>query len=470
VHRDIKPENILVVDAEGEDSDDDAGRMEMTIKVIDFGFGCRILRGAKLKPKVGTFLYTAPEALKGDDCDEKIDLWALGCVLFVLLSGNSPFFGASVRDSIVQGQFSFSGEEWAQVSDGAKDLIRGLLVVDPRQRMSAADVHNHPWVSIQSPASPPNRRALFKTMKSMQVVRNQSCLRHLCTGVLARQLDESALHELHETFAALDEDDNGILSISELKRIWAETGVECPPEIEQLFADLDMDGSGEIDYTEFIAACLDQKVQQQEEACWAAFRVFDLNGNGKVSFEELHSVVKSADMHGTFPQDTLQHLWRELTGQDISSEAPSMEGEVDFDHFLAALGNAEALTKRKSTSSESEEPTKRSSAASGSGMLPIAAKRQRGAHTIALPIAGRKHLESASASSLGASPSEGAAGGLPIMGRKRPATSGGGLPIKSRGSASTTGDSASAGSPPSASAGGGGLGGLPIASRHRQED
>jgi len=458
VHRDIKPENILVVDPEPDDSDEEAGPPGITVKVIDFGFGCRILRGAKLKPKVGTFLYTAPEALKGDDCDEKIDLWALGCVLYVLLSGNSPFFGTSVRENITKGVFDFSGEEWAEVSDGAKDLIKGLLVVDPKTRMSASDVHNHPWVSIQTPTSPPNRRALLKTMKSMQVARKQTCLRHLCTGVLARQLDESALHELHETFERLDQDDNGILSITELKHIWADTSVECPAEIEQLFADLDMDGSGEIDYTEFIAACLDQKVQNQEEACWAAFRVFDSNGDGKVSFEELHSVVKGADMHGAFPQETLQHLWQELTGQELTSEPPDMKGEVDFDHFLAALGNAEALMARKSTGvetvGEEQQATetgsggrRRSSGGSGLGGLPIAG-RQRGRHSVALPIAGRKHLEEATAS-IATAPSDG--GGLPIIGRKRPAVGGGGLPIKSRGGV----DSASQGV----------SGGLPIASR-----
>ncbi|CAE8700698.1 unnamed protein product, partial [Polarella glacialis] len=122
VHRDIKPENIMLVKEPDAAAEDD-----VTVKVIDFGFGCRILDGVKLKAKVGTFVYTAPEVLKNELCDEKQDLWSLGCVLFVLLSGDAPFFGPDAQSRIVQGVFSMDGGVWDGVSQSAKDLIGGLL-------------------------------------------------------------------------------------------------------------------------------------------------------------------------------------------------------------------------------------------------------------------------------------------------------------------------------------------------------
>jgi len=337
VHRDIKPENIMVVDSEEGDA---AAADELIVKVIDFGFGCRILEGVQLKAKVGTFLYSAPEVLKGEPCDEKQDMWSLGCVLFVLLSGNAPFFGASSRAKILEGSFAFGDEVWAEVSADAKELIRGLLVVDPAKRLTAAQVLEHSWLRprVEEAHGAEARRRTFTHLKKLESFHQQSLVRHICAGALARQLDEALLHRLHCTFCALDEDENGIVSIAEFQRACCEMGsdgggeVLSLKELQKAFRDVDMDGSGSIDYTEFIAACIDKKIEDEEGACWAAFEVFDMDGNGTVSYEELRQVVGSASMQATFSQDTLQQLWKELMGdQDLHSDKPSKEGSIDFD-------------------------------------------------------------------------------------------------------------------------------------------
>lgn len=460
VHRDIKPENILLVDPEdGEDTC-------LTVKVIDFGFGCRILRGAKLKAKVGTFLYTAPEALKDEPCDEGIDNWALGCVLFSLLSGNSPFYGPNCRDKIVKAEFSMDGPEWAHVSEGAKDLVRGLLVADPAQRVTAAQVHSHPWISehAHSPSergSLHRRNSLASAAEGFKDSHNQSCLRHLCTGILARQMDEVQLHQLHETFCLLDEDDDGILSFSEVKKVWAELGVETPERISELFADVDMDASGHIDYTEFVAACLDQRTKQQEEALWDCFRVFDTNGDGKISHQEMLQVVQGSELHGSLPKETLHSIWHELTGIEVCDEVPEhlAEADVDFDTFLAVLGNVEtraaagtaaAPAPRALLGSAGEAAPPAASPPRATPCLTFLATRPRGGGTAALPIAGRRGADAAKASSAGAA-------GLPIAGRGAAAA---GLPIAGRGAAA-------AGLPITGRGTAGG--GLPIAGRHKSD-
>jgi calcium-dependent protein kinase len=135
VHHDIKPENILVV-RNGDSS-------TITVKVIDFGFGNKLRCGQKSNAKVGTFVYSAPETFKGDLCDEKVDVWALGCLLYILLSGRVPFSGHS---SIVNGQYSLSGPPWDAASADVLDLLEALLVVDPKERLGAAEVLDHPWL------------------------------------------------------------------------------------------------------------------------------------------------------------------------------------------------------------------------------------------------------------------------------------------------------------------------------------
>jgi len=433
VHRDIKPENVLVVDQDsGDDSGSDSGEApqakDIVIKLIDFGFGCRILRGAKLRAKVGTFLYTAPEALKGDPCDEKVDEWALGCMLFAMLSGNSPFFGANTKERIINGTYSFEAPEWSGISDSAKDLVQRLLVVDPVKRISAAEMlHTHPWFAVGTPASLLTKSSLVNAIGSIKSFHEQNSLRHLCTGVLARQLDESRLHELHETFTQLDTDENGILSVSELKKVCEDFGLNEPDEFQMLFADVDMNGSGEIDYTEFIAACIDKRIKQQEDSCWAAFRVFDLDGNGKITHQELHAVVKSADMSGAFSQDTLEQIWRELTGEELSdSPQEHLDGQVDFDQFLAALGSVE--TARIRAAKPAEASASEDKPASASRGLPILGRRGVSVPGGGLPIASKAALP------IGKKATPAASGGLPIAGRGGgyPNASGGGLPIATR--------------------------------------
>merc|ERR1712008_331372 len=70
---------------------------------------------------------------------------------------------------------------------------------------------------------------------------------------------------------------------------------DVPPDLQQILQGVDSDGSGVIDYTEFLAATLDKRAYLQQELCWAAFLLFDKNGDGKISKEELNEVLQSGD-------------------------------------------------------------------------------------------------------------------------------------------------------------------------------
>jgi calcium-dependent protein kinase len=115
-HRDIKPENILLGD-------------NGSLKLIDFGLSEQVKKNKKMSTIVGTPYYIAPEVLKGN-YNDKCDVWSLGVIMYILLSGYLPFGGtgaAAVFEKVLEGKISFSQKEWKKVSDEAIDLIKNML-------------------------------------------------------------------------------------------------------------------------------------------------------------------------------------------------------------------------------------------------------------------------------------------------------------------------------------------------------
>merc|ERR1711904_481889 len=93
-------------------------------------------------------------------------------------------------------------------------------------------------------------------------------------------------------FFSIDTDHSGTLTVDEMRQAMIKSGMtEVPADLQEIMKDVDSDGSGVIDYTEFLAATLDKRTYLQQEVCWSAFRVFDRNGDGKISAEELKEVL-----------------------------------------------------------------------------------------------------------------------------------------------------------------------------------
>lgn len=138
VHRDLKPENILC--KKGSDTD---------IKITDFGLSNIMPASALLRSKCGTPVYMAPEMLQNRPYDESVDIWAAGILLYIILSGTLPFYADNPDDFlelVLNSSFSFPDSEWANVSEAAKDLIRKILVPDPKRRLSSSQILAHPWM------------------------------------------------------------------------------------------------------------------------------------------------------------------------------------------------------------------------------------------------------------------------------------------------------------------------------------
>jgi len=138
-HRDLKPQNLLLVSMEDNSA----------IKVADFGFAKRVHVPNSLMTRCGTPTYVAPEVLKNHPHDEMVDMWSVGIIIYVLLVGYPPFMEENQRQlfrKIRMGEYEFFQEDWADISEPAKDLISKLLVVDPSRRIKAQAALQHEWI------------------------------------------------------------------------------------------------------------------------------------------------------------------------------------------------------------------------------------------------------------------------------------------------------------------------------------
>lgn len=162
-HRDLKPENLLYYHP-GADS---------KIIITDFGLASSRKKGDEclMKTTCGTPEYIAPEILVRKPYTNAVDMWALGVISYILLSGTMPFEDDNrmrLYQQILKGKYSFSGEPWPSVSNLAKDFVERILTVDPSERLTAGQALKHPWIVSMAASS---------SMKNLQRCISQNLLK-----------------------------------------------------------------------------------------------------------------------------------------------------------------------------------------------------------------------------------------------------------------------------------------------------
>ncbi|KAM9837564.1 myosin light chain kinase, smooth muscle-like [Aulostomus maculatus] len=147
VHLDLKPENIVCVDTTG-----------TRLKIIDFGLASKLEDGKPLMVMHGTPEFVAPEVINYEPVGLQTDMWSIGVICFILLSGESPFQGNSDAETfalVTAARYEFDPESFEDISDQAKDFISSLLKKDQRCRLSCTEALAHPWMASFTPL---NRR------------------------------------------------------------------------------------------------------------------------------------------------------------------------------------------------------------------------------------------------------------------------------------------------------------------------
>eukprot|EP00930_Biecheleria_cincta_P004686 TRINITY_DN105605_c0_g1_i1.p1 TRINITY_DN105605_c0_g1~~TRINITY_DN105605_c0_g1_i1.p1 ORF type:complete len:668 (+),score=126.67 TRINITY_DN105605_c0_g1_i1:232-2004(+) len=309
VHRDLKLENFLY---ESEDSDH--------LKLIDFGFAKFWNQDAKMSQACGSLHYVAPEVLE-KAYTNKADLWSCGVIAYMLLTGTPPFFGS---DNEVLAKIRAGTPHWSQrfliLSKQPKSLVRGLLVADPEQRLSAKAALEHPFVQA---GSPKQQETILDAdiLKSLRRFARASAFRRALLSIMAWSLSNEDRALLREEFLSMDGESRGTITHRELKRVLEERFHVCSEEADMLFSSLDTDHDEEIEYNEFLAAALLARVRVHEDLLRKTFSRFDKNDTGTITAEDLRSVLGDH-----FDGAEMEEL--------IHEADTSGDGKVNYDAFL----------------------------------------------------------------------------------------------------------------------------------------
>eukprot|EP00933_Yihiella_yeosuensis_P071794 TRINITY_DN80028_c0_g1_i1.p1 TRINITY_DN80028_c0_g1~~TRINITY_DN80028_c0_g1_i1.p1 ORF type:complete len:566 (+),score=134.61 TRINITY_DN80028_c0_g1_i1:90-1787(+) len=372
-HRDLKPENFLFLTKDPIN--------KSTLKIIDFGLSTRFEDGKVLSTKAGTPYYVAPQVLQGK-YDKSCDLWSCGVIMYTLLCGYPPFYGRTdqeVLGKVRQGSFSFEPKDWRHISDDAKGLIKMLLKMDPAVRYNAEQALSHDWIRLKAPGATEVslQGSLVRNLKNF---RSQNKLKKAALHIIAGQLSEAQIKGLRDTFRALDTNGDGLLTVDELQ-----VGIE-KAELSHMKVDLmsimegvDSDGSGLIDYTEFLAATLDRKSYLQEDVCWTAFSVFDQNGDGQITLEELKKILDNGSVDQALEGRDSEEILKEV---DVNGD-----GCIDFEEFMQMMRGGRASGMSLDATPKAANGGGKSSPAARQPGLPSVSIRSRSRGEMRAPTA-----------------------------------------------------------------------------------
>eukprot|EP00928_Gymnodinium_smaydae_P011936 TRINITY_DN14364_c0_g1_i1.p1 TRINITY_DN14364_c0_g1~~TRINITY_DN14364_c0_g1_i1.p1 ORF type:complete len:607 (+),score=147.24 TRINITY_DN14364_c0_g1_i1:521-2341(+) len=327
VHRDLKPENWLLA------SKEEVG--VAPLKLIDFGISARFQAGVPLKTKVGTPGYTAPEVLAGR-YNQAVDVWSLGVIMFITLSGQMPFVGKNLEqilNKVKAASYSMDGSAWRRVSEQAKSVVRVFLQKMPSSRPTAAQALQMPWLQ-------PDKQDGTNALESLDVdalknFANMHKLKRAALTVIATQMSGAGIDALKNMFLSMDANADGTISTSELRTALKAAKLDVPDDLVELLEHVDTDGSGVLDYTEFLAASLDKKIYHQEDVVWAAFKKFDADNSGFIDKKELAKVLGDDAVLDAMHVDgaAVQSIFEKVDANG--------DGVIDFEEFFAMMRAAE---------------------------------------------------------------------------------------------------------------------------------
>ncbi|KAF8063742.1 CPK2 [Scenedesmus sp. PABB004] len=283
MHRDLKPENFLLT----------AKSLDAELKLTDFGLGVFFRHGERFRDLVGSPYYVAPEVLRKSYSHEA-DMWSLGVILYILLSGLPPFWGDTedqIFKMVLKGAIDFKSEPWPSISDAAKDCVRRLLEMDPTKRATAEQILRHDWLVKEGAA--PGTEMDSVVLRRMRAFAGMTRLKKMAMMVVGQNLSPDELTGMQALFKSIDTDGSGTITVEEMKRALLNWGHKISDvELQSVMAIADVDGDGLIDYNEFVAATMHLSKLEKEELLQKAFKQLDRDGSGTITSEELSDALR----------------------------------------------------------------------------------------------------------------------------------------------------------------------------------
>ena len=302
VHRDLKPENALI-DKE----------MNNTLKIIDFGTAVKFDRGRELLNTThGTSYYIAPEVLS-KSYNEKCDVWSIGVMLFILLSGKPPFDGEDDEEIIEKvkiGKYSMTGGTWQVISLEARSLITRMLTFRYQDRLSARQALADPWFknaqeeSVDASLMKEYMGNMFKFSATSKM--QQATLSMMVNFMIPKE--ETA--KMQKVFNKLDLNKDGKLQYDEVLTGYTKyyNKDNANTTVNRIFELVDADHSKEIDFSEFVTAAANREALLKTDKLKQAFDYFDKDKSGSIDMAEIKQILGGG-------QNLSDQVWKQVVSE-----------------------------------------------------------------------------------------------------------------------------------------------------------
>lgn len=317
-----------------------------TIVVEDFRLACEFQPGQPMTDDIaseGRMQYLAPEVEYGS-YTELCDLWTCGVCTYTLLCGKPPF-EADTDDQIlhqvlhaVDHGVQFNAAEWDHVSNAAKELVRGLLVLE-EERCTARRALNYPWLTQKECHDDRSPEVRMEALLNMKKFREGNLLKQKAMRMIANRMRDHEISGLAKTFVELDKNKDGVLTLEDFADQLGKCGsadAKTKELADKALQYLNESGRRCIDYTEFLAAALDERHGWQDDLCWQAFTQFDKNGDRRICKKEFEEILGNGDMKDFLADGELQNFFKELNAAWLESDTDG-DGEIDFVEFKKLL-------------------------------------------------------------------------------------------------------------------------------------
>lgn len=308
MHRDIKPANMLL------STPDD---MHPHLLIADFGVAEMFAScSSKLK---GTFAYMAPEGLENKSTPRS-DVWSLGICTYELLCGKRPF-GSDMFDvyrNVMKKEPDYEKLE----SPMATDFVKQALVKNEPERPLASELLSCSWFTASRFELTEHNQKKIK--QSFENYARSSHFAKVVLNCVAVQLNSSELSDLSGYFDLLDHDADGCVTPLALRSTLKSFGLEG--EFDQLWAAIDINRDGHLQYSEFMASMLSTRPKLLDDAMLRVFTLFDTDNDNAMSFQELNCMLSGSPNQGVLPDGkTIERLMGEMDS--------GMDGTITFSDF-----------------------------------------------------------------------------------------------------------------------------------------
>ncbi len=265
------------------------------VKLIDFGCSKNITRYKKhFGDLIGTLVYCSPEVL-ANNYNESCDIWACGVLMFCLLSGHFPFYGAdedTIKGKILSGKVEFDIELFNNVSEEAKDLIKKCLRYNPSKRITVEEALNHKFFESLKLSNKFTEEEI-KKLKSLKLYNEKSNFYKLVFTYLSYNFsDNKLLNKLNNIYFKIDKNSDWKITKGELYKAYKDADIPITvEELDKIINAIDFDENGTIDYEEFTRMCIPREKLFTEKNLENAFLLFDKDKKGFITPKEIIDVI-----------------------------------------------------------------------------------------------------------------------------------------------------------------------------------